>query len=61
MYSRITAEADMMNSCPECDGSDVIDEGTDDEQQCPTCGGSGVVPDDDDDDDEVIRTIPRRG
>jgi DnaJ-class molecular chaperone len=47
-----------MKTCPDCDGSGVIDEGTDEEKQCPTCGGSGHVPDDNDD-EEVIRTAAK--
>jgi DnaJ-class molecular chaperone len=50
-----------MKTCPECEGTGVVDEGTDDERRCPTCGGSGFVPDDEGGDDQgVVRTEPDR-
>jgi DnaJ-class molecular chaperone len=50
-----------MEVCPECEGSGVVDEGTEDERRCPTCGGSGFVPDDEGDDGrDVVRTSPPR-
>jgi DnaJ-class molecular chaperone len=36
-----------MKPCPDCEGSGVIEQGTEDEEQCPTCGGTGFVSDSD--------------
>lgn len=49
-----------MKTCPECEGSGVVDEGTDDERQCPTCGGLGFVADDEGDDAVEIGTLYRK-
>ena len=47
----------MIKTCPECNGSGVADQGTDDERQCPTCGGVGYVNDGGDDDGSVLNTL----
>ena len=46
-----------MQTCPDCNGDGVIDQGTDEEQRCPTCGGLGFVPDNDDDREEALNTL----
>jgi DnaJ-class molecular chaperone len=45
-----------MTTCPECGGSGVLDEGTENERRCDTCGGTGFVPDDQNDDGDVLQT-----
>jgi DnaJ-class molecular chaperone len=46
-----------MKTCPDCEGSGVVDKDTDDERRCLTCGGIGIVPDDEgDDDQDLVRT-----
>jgi DnaJ-class molecular chaperone len=54
-----------MKPCPECNGSGVVNQGTDNEERCPECGGKGFVPDDQDD-EQVLNTLdntsePRTG
>ena len=39
-----------MKVCPDCEGTGVVEQGAEDEEQCPTCGGTGFVADDDDGD-----------
>jgi DnaJ-class molecular chaperone len=45
-----------METCPECNGSGVVNQGTDNEERCPECGGKGFVPDDKDD-EQVLDTL----
>jgi DnaJ-class molecular chaperone len=45
-----------MKTCPECNGSGVVNQGTDNEERCPECGGKGFVPDDKDD-EQVLDTL----
>jgi DnaJ-class molecular chaperone len=42
-------------TCPDCNGTGIINKGEEDEHRCELCGGIGVVHDDDDD-EEVLNT-----
>jgi hypothetical protein len=50
-----------MKVCPDCEGTGVVEQETDDEEeQCPKCGGTGFADDDDGDGREgILRTQPR--
>ncbi len=43
-------------TCPECDGTGIVNDDTDEERQCPNCGGTGSVSDEDNDDEGVLNT-----
>lgn len=44
-----------LKPCPDCAGTGVLDQGTNEERQCSFCGGIGVVVDDSEEGD-VLQT-----
>ncbi len=45
-----------IRDCPECGGSGVLEQGTEQERRCDYCGGRGFVPDDENEGGGVLQT-----